>query len=436
MKRIIFALLVLLIVLFSGCPQPPMPPVDTLPNDFALDYSSGAMHLEWGRYSLTIDSDGSSVFTKGMGLRMETQDTFTASEEEMLGIYNAALTSGFFSLAEYYEDPFIMDGGWSKIRITGNGESKLVSVANASVTAFEQVESKITGVIKAHLGDNAYDFWQDCPAKKIECENNWENVCDEWQDYCEWGDGSSETTLTIESGECLGMGGENKIVSAEFEGNSMKIVLELEEICEGCELTGDYAIEGDSIAIILEEECGPYATECLCTVQETLTLSPITPRTYYLEVNFNGRSIGEMNVSPNQKFTPKYCDARENRRECIEYCESIRCPAELCDTLMFDAPTCFQCAPGCCSYCNDLDSCADTLGCKIVWLHPAGESWQYSACENANYCFAGTDCSYLSLSYQGYRYHSLIEEDTEKAAEYAQKADDLQDLFNTQCNTQ
>ncbi len=135
-----------------------------------------------------------------------------------------------------------------------------------------------------------------------------------------------------------------------------------------------------------------------------------------------------------EEFSSEYCDKLQNRSKCIEYCTENICKEEVCDTLMFEAIGCSECGPGCCSYCNELDSCAELSGCEISWIHPAGESWQFAGCENTNLC-AGTEelCNYLFLSYQGYRYHSLIEENSEKAKDYELFSDSVQELYNEEC---
>lgn len=134
-----------------------------------------------------------------------------------------------------------------------------------------------------------------------------------------------------------------------------------------------------------------------------------------------------------EKFSAEYCDKLKNRKECIEYCEKNECSKELCDSLMFDAENCEECSVGCCSYCSDLDSCSNA-GCRIAWIHPSGESWQYGKCENVNLCKSiGELCDYISKSYQGYHYTSLIEENPDKASYYEKKAGGLQELYNTEC---
>ncbi len=136
----------------------------------------------------------------------------------------------------------------------------------------------------------------------------------------------------------------------------------------------------------------------------------------------------------NGQISAEYCDKLENREECFLYCLENQCTVELCDALMFDAPECFSCETGCCSKCNDLDSCFESGSCSVAWIHPSGESWQFGGCENVNLCLDSAGiCDYIFTSYQGFRYTSLIEEDLEQSILYEELADELQALYNKEC---
>ncbi len=115
------------------------------------------MHLDWGAYYLSIDTQGNAEFVKTRGNDEETLK-FTATKEELLEVYNTANNSGFFSLNNDYTDPSIMDGGWNKISITANGTTKSVRMNNYSADEFDAVENKINEIITNHLGLNAYDI--------------------------------------------------------------------------------------------------------------------------------------------------------------------------------------------------------------------------------------------------------------------------------------
>ncbi|MBU2100672.1 hypothetical protein KKG83_07430 [Candidatus Micrarchaeota archaeon] len=330
MKKIV--LLLALFVLFFGCPFNPEPPKE-LPEDFEVEYSSGATHLEWGQYSLKIDSKGKAVFEKSIETSMKKSYEFTVTESERKKIYDAVVLNNFFNLNEKYEDPMIMDGGWSKIKITANGNTKTVITVNASNEQFEKVENEIGRLITHKIGEKAFDFTDfvdDCGEKEIACNGKDTIECSEWSYYCAWGENNLE------------------------------------------------------------------------------------------------------------QFSPEYCDLLENRTECIEHCLDEECSEELCETLRFEPLECDSsepsCEAGCCGKCNNLDSCKETSGCEIAWIHPEGESWQFGGCNNANLCMGSEEiCNYLSLSYQGYRYTSLIEENQELASLYAEKSNTLQDLYNAEC---
>ncbi|MBU1930800.1 hypothetical protein KJ972_04790 [Candidatus Micrarchaeota archaeon] len=303
MKKIFFGLAVFAFLLV-GCTQPPNPPGE-LPSDFEVSYGNGAMHLEWGQYNLEIDASGNAVFEKTRGISLSKKYEFTASKSERKKIFDAVVTNNFFSLNEQYQDPSIMDGGWSRIRITANGETKTVTMSNFYLESFDRVESQIGELIISKLGENAFslnDLSEECSAKKSECIGSTSSECNEWKDFCGWEGG----------------------ISAE------------------------------------------------------------------------------------------YCDTKENRETCIDYCIENDCSEELCDALMFDAGNCMECGPGCCSFCDSLDAC-ETIGCSVTWVHPSGESWQFGGCENTNLCSGLEEtCSYLTNSSQGYLYHASIEENQEK----------------------
>ncbi len=320
-KTVLF--ICLAVLMFAGCPNPPQPP-ETLPSDFSVEYESGAMHLEWGHYELSIDSKGNGVFKKSMGMNLTKEHEFKVSEQERKKIYDAVIVNSFFGLNNNYDDPSIMDGGFSKISITAEGENKTVNVVNTNVDAFDKVKTEIINVLKKHV-ENPFSFddlKEDCSKKKAECmeENSFE--CEEWQEFCEW----------------------------------------------------------------------------------------------------------------DSEFNSEYCEKIQNRNACIEYCSENFCEKELCETLMFEPKECSKCSPGCCSYCDKLDSCETINGCRIVWIHPEGESWQFQACENTDLCTGIQElCDYVFVSYQGYRYHSLTEENQTKAKEYESTANKLQELHNQEC---
>ncbi|MBU0636260.1 hypothetical protein KKE06_04505 [Candidatus Micrarchaeota archaeon] len=320
----IFLSLAVFAFLLAGCSQPPEPPGE-LPADFEVEYESGAMHVEWGQYSLKIDSSGNAVFEKTMGMALSKKYEFNASESERKKIFDAAVTNGFFSLNEQYQDPSIMDGGWSSIQIKSDSETKTVTVTNFYLEQFDKVEAEITGLIVSRIGERAFSFddlEEDCSQKKSECNGKDSSECNEWKDFCEW--------------------------------------------------------------------------------------------------------KGDINT--------EYCDAAENREECIEYCIDNTCNEELCDALLLDADNCTECGPGCCSLCNNLDAC-ETIGCSVTWVHPSGESWQFGGCENTNWC-AGSEeiCDYLLAAYQGYAYHAFIEGNQEKAIAYEETSSALFGLYEEECN--
>jgi len=326
MKKII--LLLVLIIFVFGCPNPPQPP-ETLPADFEIEYESGATHLEWGHYELSIDSKGKALFRKTIETAISKKYEFDVTESERKKIYDAVIIHNFFGLNDNYDDPFVMDGGFTKISIYAEGTRKTVSVVNTSVEQFSKVSNEIGRLITSKIGEEAFSFTDlrdDCPEKEIECKGKTEEdfECSDWMYYCGW--------------------------------------------------------------------------------EET------------------------------EEFSAEYCGKLENRTQCTEYCIENDCSQELCDAMVFDAPECSECSVGCCSFCDNLKECEESI-CEIVWVHPAGESWQYGGCENLDWCQSEEElCNYVFHSYQGYNFHSSVSEDVMNISYYKEKAGLLQKLYETECN--
>jgi len=186
----------------------------------------------------------------------------------------------------------------------------------------------------------------------------------------------------------------------------------------------------------LKQECG--GKKQLCEGKERIDCKEAgieCPEPYYIDCGEWGEYCfwEEEASSPTN---PEYCNLLANRKECNEYCSNNYCSEELCDTLKYEAPACNSCTQGCCSLCTSLDSCSENEFCEVVWIHPSGEGWQFSSCENKNFCADQYEkCADLSLAYQGYSYHSAIEENPEKAAGYAQKSEELQEEYVSSCST-
>ena len=200
MRTLIFLIALSLVFGCAGSPEPPVP--TELPDDIEIRYSTGAMHMEWGAYTFSADASGKAYFRKERDVIIIKEYDFTVPKEGLLEIYKSAVKSGFFYLEDSYNDPSIIDGGYSKITITADGSSKGVSVYNYYNESFELVEGKIGKLIIANLGEKAYafeDMSEECAAKKIECEEgvvykcvegskclDMEYDCEVWKDFCEW----------------------------------------------------------------------------------------------------------------------------------------------------------------------------------------------------------------------------------------------------------
>jgi len=156
-----------------------------------VEYESGATHLEWGHYELSIDSEGKAVFTKTIETAITKEYKFEVSETERKKIYDAVVLNSFFSLNDNYSDPSIMDGGFTKISIKANGERKTVTVVNSAVEQFEKVENEIGRLINYKIGEEAFSFndlMDECPQRETECKKETEesNECLDWKYYCGW----------------------------------------------------------------------------------------------------------------------------------------------------------------------------------------------------------------------------------------------------------
>jgi len=143
MKKTI--VLVLVTLFLAGCSEP-VP--SELPEDFEVNYYSGAMHIEWGTTKFTANALGEASLVESKEL-VETTKNFTVTNEELLAIYATATKNNFFSLNELYEDLFIVDGGFSEIELVVNGTRKKVKMINVDNYSFSEVEREIVLLINS-----------------------------------------------------------------------------------------------------------------------------------------------------------------------------------------------------------------------------------------------------------------------------------------------
>ncbi len=144
-----------LIIAFSGCSEPV---INEMPDDFSFEYSTGAMHAEWGVYSFNSDTKGNSKFVVEAENEIKKSQDFQVSEDDRQKVYNAVMINNFFDLQSEYTDAFIMDGGFSKISVTANGQSKTVTLNNFHQDKFENVQAAINEIILKYVGEDAYSF--------------------------------------------------------------------------------------------------------------------------------------------------------------------------------------------------------------------------------------------------------------------------------------
>jgi len=199
--KISLVLILLLISIFLlGCTEDIAP---KNPEKISFSYSSGAMHMEWGSFEISVDSAGNGYKINKMGLYMEVKKEFSFTQEEINEVYDVAVKNNFYSLNDSYEDPFIMDGGWERLSITVDGSTKTVQSSNYNLPQVDAVSLKIYSLVDSKLGTNAISnvFRDACPEKKIECSGITEDkcalldssglefeecyACVEWSHYCE-----------------------------------------------------------------------------------------------------------------------------------------------------------------------------------------------------------------------------------------------------------
>jgi len=197
----VFLILILIVFVF-GCPNPPQPP-ETLPADFEVSYDSGATHLEWGHYELSIDSQGKAVFEKTMETALSKKYEFDVSESERKKIFDAVVINNFFGLNDNYNDPSIMDGGFTKISIKANGKRKTVLVVNSSVDQFDKVENEIGRLITHKIGEEAFSF-QDLMDEYPEKEIPKEFYCIKDDDCAECSNSECSNKDFVEEANCPG----------------------------------------------------------------------------------------------------------------------------------------------------------------------------------------------------------------------------------------
>jgi len=163
MKRLSGGLIVVVLAFWlvaSPACTPPEPPA-SVPGDLEIYYSWGACHVEWGRYELTINSNGEANFIKSLGppsppigeAEFREQSKFNLSDEELLGIYREIIKNNFFGLSESYRDPEIMDGDCSSLRVKAEGKEHEVFVANREIAPFDRITAKITAILDGKVAN-------------------------------------------------------------------------------------------------------------------------------------------------------------------------------------------------------------------------------------------------------------------------------------------
>jgi hypothetical protein len=126
-----------------------------LPPDFAVEWSSGPCHADWGdlnflKLAPKPDSTGRTAWVlqrgaisppppRGSNMVTKIAGEYPVSASECLELYRVVVGQRFFSLKEHYPDTKIIDGGSAVITVTANGVTKHVRVSNMTVKRFDRV---------------------------------------------------------------------------------------------------------------------------------------------------------------------------------------------------------------------------------------------------------------------------------------------------------
>lgn len=109
------------------------------PEDFALTFSQGPAHADWGgAVRFTLSADGSYSVERqarrggGPG-SWETKARGTLSRQDMAKIYRAVDEHGFWDLQRHYRDPGIIDGTVTSLRVASGGRAQRVVLSNINI---------------------------------------------------------------------------------------------------------------------------------------------------------------------------------------------------------------------------------------------------------------------------------------------------------------
>jgi hypothetical protein len=131
-----------LLIGLNGCIELPT----EVPDDFQLEYGWGACFTQWGRYTLTLYSNGSATYEYLKGMTKE-YEYYNFTNEELLEIYSEVIRHKFFDLKEQYSNPNILDGSCSYLQIKADEKEHRVSVSNEHITPFDRITQKIIEIL-------------------------------------------------------------------------------------------------------------------------------------------------------------------------------------------------------------------------------------------------------------------------------------------------
>ena len=172
------------VIFLSGCVKTPK----AVPNDLEIEYDWGACYADWGWNTLKIKSNGDANLEVTQGFFKE-QKQYSFTNEELLEIYGEVVKNNFFVLKEKYDNPNIIDGGCSNLRIKAEEKEHKVSFANEDIKQINRITQKILEILNSKDSDwKTLDKQEICNNARLICEteDSFQGfLCDAWNYTCE-----------------------------------------------------------------------------------------------------------------------------------------------------------------------------------------------------------------------------------------------------------
>ncbi|MCB2188710.1 MAG: hypothetical protein KQJ78_20005 [Deltaproteobacteria bacterium] len=127
----------------------------TVPPDFALTWSGGPTHAEWGaREAITLDARGRLQVRETRWDRPSRRDVVQVKLDQVITpaqvreVYALALGCGFFDLLPSYHNPQVRDGFVESLSLTAGGRTHQVSVYYCPVPRYQRLAAALRHLIK------------------------------------------------------------------------------------------------------------------------------------------------------------------------------------------------------------------------------------------------------------------------------------------------